>query len=83
MERLQYHEFGKQLKMIKVLREDLPTDCSARKRTKDQLRDTKIKECMEMLRIDPLFTVGNFLERMNDKKILPGEGKKKFMYQKI
>lgn len=64
MERLQYHEFGKQLKMFKLMRDNASDEQLARRRLADQLRDTKIKECAEMLRTDITFTVGNFLERL-------------------
>lgn len=76
MERLQYHEFGMQLKMFKLVRENPPNEQLKRKRQKDQLRDAKIKACTDMLRDDPLFTVVDFLESLANKTVLPGIGEK-------
>lgn len=75
MDRLQYHEFGHQLKLFKLLRKD-SIDCEElqRRRVKDQLRNAKIKACTDELRSNNI-TVGIFLESLSDEAILPVEGK--------
>lgn len=76
MDRLQYHEFGHQLKLFKLLRADssIESDEFQRRRQKDQLRDAKIKACTDELRSNNI-TVGGFLESLSVDAILPLEGK--------
>lgn len=78
MERLQYHEFGQQLKMFKLVKEDpsMSRKKLQRRRQKYQLRNAKIKACTEQLRTNESFTVGEFLECLSTGADLPDMGKK-------
>lgn len=83
MERLQYHEFGHQLKLFKYQQgASASTDCQ-RKRREDQWRQNKISNCTRELVENEEFTVGDFLENLVSESIFPREGKNKFDYVRI
>lgn len=76
MDRLKYHEFGKQLQIFKLLRTDFSEDDRQlqRKRMEDRLRDEKIRACTDQLRTNKNFTVGDFLESLANETVLPNIG---------
>lgn len=74
MERLQYHEFGRQLRMFKLIRENCSNDSEQlqRRRKKDRIRDKKIETQWEQLRTNKDYTLDEFFKSFADERF---EGK--------
>lgn len=65
MDCLRYHEFGQQLRMFKLVKEEATKKQLDRKRKKDQKRNVKIKAYTDELLTNPLFSVGEFLKGLS------------------
>lgn len=72
MERLQYHEFGKQIEMNILLQTNSENDDSELKTPRYRHRDEKIKACLDkLLDVEQMFNVGDFLTSLSNKSFLP------------
>lgn len=76
MERLQYHEFGKQTEMNILLQRISENDDSQLKILRYRKRDERIKECLDkLLDEEEMFNTGDFLTSLSNKSCLPHIGK--------
>lgn len=72
MERLQYHEFGRQIDMMELSNIEKRLEM---KTPRYRQRDTKIKLCLDKLNDEEeMFTVGDFLTSLSNKSVLPNIG---------
>lgn len=77
MERLQYHEFGKQLNMKELSQMSMEETAQLQMKVpRYKQRDVKIKLCLDKLLDDEeMFTVGDFLTSLSNKSVVPNTGK--------
>lgn len=72
MERLQYHEFGRQIEMKELSDTKKPHEMKV---PRYRQRDVKIKSCLLKLNDEEeMFTVGDFLGSLSNKSVLPSIG---------
>lgn len=72
IDHIRSHEFSKSLDLLNLVEDDIDCDFE-RKRQRDKEREKKISFFTNQLQ-EGKITVGNFLEAMSDKNILPGTG---------
>lgn len=77
MERLQFHEFGKQLNMKELSQTGMKDSAELQiKVPRYKQRDVKIKLCLDKLLDDEeMFSVGDFLTSLSNKSVVPNIGK--------
>lgn len=75
MERLQYHEFGKQIDMNILVQTNFENDDPQLKMPRYRKRDEKIKACLDkLLDEEEMFNTGDFLTSLSNKCFLPNIG---------
>lgn len=75
MERLQYHEFGKQIDMSILIETNSENDDPQLKTPRYRLRDENIKACLEkLLDVEEMFDTGDFLTYLAKKSYVPDIG---------
>lgn len=76
MERLQYHEFGKQIDMNILVQTNSECVDPQLKIKRYRIRDEKIKACLDKLMDEEeMFNIGDFLTTLSNKAYLPDIGK--------
>lgn len=76
MERLQYHEFGKQIDMNILVQANSESDDPQLKIPRYRKRDEYIKACLDkLLDEEEMFNTGDFLTLLSKKSYLPDIGK--------
>lgn len=77
MERLQYHEFGKQIDMNILVQTSSEIDDPQLKIPRYRKRDENIKACLaKLLDEEVMFNTGDFLTSLSNKSYVPDTGKK-------
>lgn len=79
LDRLRLNEFSKLLNMLDLVKDNVPDQQYQRKRLVDQQREEKIKFFTDQLR-NGIIDVGEFLEAMANKEVLPRAGKISTLY---